>query len=406
MSRARLTWLWCSVMLAASWPSLAAAQGGPRVSVLRVDPAHEWIARDLESALAGVQVVRDPGYLAEADRRGLDPASEAAFATLIPLVGVDLVLVPRSVELDALGLEFRDGQSGQSLGRVEVPLSSGTLGSAGRAVVLAETNARLANRLPVAGDVPLDAAEDTGSVDEESAQDAASDASDAPALEVSLALGAGVGSRTVEWSVVAGSEKVDTGAFPAMGARVAIDVVTDPGFSIGPALEYQTSIGHDVTERHIGGEPYPMGIRSHHFEGAIVPTWRLGASRRLRVWAALGYAVRDLQPEVHHLLIPSFSLSGPVLRVGVRIPIVAETVEIVVAPEAQWIALVGEDLEERDVNASGWGLGAHGALEVGVGGGFFVALTLREAHVFLGSSRGEGATDVERYATLGVVREL
>jgi hypothetical protein len=130
---------------------------------------------------------------------------------------------------------------------------------------------------------------------------------------------------------------------------------------------------------------------------------RLGGPRSVSIAPALGFGVRNLRPEVHHLSTPAYSLAGPLFQLGLWFPL-GERLALRLAPEAQWL-LVGEGLRERGVEGSGVGLGGEAALSVALSDGLELELSFREAHALL-SGGGTSASDGERFATLRAVGTL
>jgi hypothetical protein len=369
--------LWC-----------AAAPASAQVAVLRVDPAAEALCAALESALTDADLVADPGYFAQARDQGLDPSAPATFEMLIPLLGLRLAVVPLSADEQSVQVELRDGRTGASLGGAAIPLDRGLLGFVGRHTLRREVFRRL-------GGPPAEGGAQQAPEVEESSDEPAAEAADTErTLVVQLVGGFGAGMRTLDWPAEGELLGVETGWFAAyeLDARFAFRV--SESFTLGPELSYQSSLAHEIRETHEAAPAENVGIRSHRFASLLVATF--GEADGLQVAPALGYGARNLRPEVHHLLTPSYSIAGPIARVALRLAL-GESVALQLAPEAQWV-LVGDELEAEGVQATGVGVGGEASLTLAFSGTLAIELGYREAHALLSAAEGS-ATDVERFVT-------
>jgi hypothetical protein len=213
--------------------------------------------------------------------------------------------------------------------------------------------------------------------------------------------GLGVGTRDLEWPTQGETLAVQTGAFIAVELGATVAIALSNAVALGPEFAYQTSLDHEVKEEHISGQAQTIAIRAHRFEGLLAVTFRFGERGGFRITPALGYGVRNLRPEVHHLLIPSYSLAGPLARVTLRIPL-AESVALRLGPELQYV-LVGDELEEHGVESNGLAFGGDAALELALSASVAVELTFREAHALMRSALGTDSADVERFTTVRLV---
>jgi hypothetical protein len=227
------------------------------------------------------------------------------------------------------------------------------------------------------------------------AQDEAS--SEQPRLGLRVFGGLGVGMRSLDWPGAGETLALRTGAFFALDVGASFWLVPSERFWIGPALVYQTSVGSTIEETHIAGSPDTLGVRVHRFEGMLVATFLLGSSGGFRIAPELGYGLRNLRPEVHHLLTPSYTLAGPLLRLGLRIPL-GERLALRIAPELQWI-VVGDALEEQGMKASGIGFGGELAFELALSRRLSIELVARYAHASLQGDAGESGVDGEQFVT-------
>lgn len=222
-----------------------------------------------------------------------------------------------------------------------------------------------------------------------------------PALGLRLFAGAGVGGRNFEWPGNGERLAVQTGAFAAVDLGLSFWLAASERLWIGPALTYQSSLGAQVDEAHIAGASDELAIRSHRFEGLLAMTVRLGQEGGFWIVPAVGYGLRNMRPEVHHLLTPTTTLAGPLLRLAVRIPIGA-TFALRIAPELQWI-LVVEQLEDLGLHDSGVAFGAELGVEVAVGGDLSVEVAAHGSQARVSSELGATAVDGEQIVTARVV---
>jgi hypothetical protein len=385
----------------------AAGSASAQVAVLRVDPAAETLCQDLELALAEFGIAPDPGYFAEAQRRGLDPSSDEALTLLTPPLQVQLAVVPQASDARSVTVEFRDGTSGAPLGTARIPFERGALGTRGSRLLIDRVRELLAARADTAQPPPLQSdapaepeAEPDAEAEPESEPEADGDEHET-GLIARAYTGIGLGTRDLEWPSSGEMRVVETGAFVAVEAGAAFALALSDALALGPELVYQTSLDHEIDEEHIAGETQHMGIRAHRFEALLSLTVGVGKSRNFRIAPALGYGVRALHPEVHHLLTPSYSLTGPLVRITLRIPF-GDSLALRLAPELQYL-LVGDALEELGVSSSGFAFGGDAALELTLSTHLAIELTFRQANAIMSSALGPDSTDVERFASLRVV---
>jgi hypothetical protein len=370
-ARAAYVLVW-ALLTASAFGSRALAQ----VVVIRVEPAAEPMCAALENALSAWGITQDPGYFAEAQRQGLDPAGEVALAQLIPPLNARLAVVPLASDGASVSIDFRDGATGASLGGARLALQHGEVDAG----ALREAVEQRIGPPPTAAGV-----------------DAAVPADDRLAMDMRVTGGAGFGARTLLWPQNGETWSVETGLFPALDLAMSFRLVFSSALALGLDLAYQTSIGAQIEENHVAGSTETLRVRSSHF-GALLAL-ALGG-QGFRVTPALGYATRGLRPEVHHLLTPSYSLAGPLAQVGVRIPL-GSSFAFRLAPEAQYV-FVGQGLRERGVASTGFSLGGEVALELAASGALTLELCGRWSRVWLGT----GASDTERFVTARIVWQL
>jgi hypothetical protein len=370
------------------------ASAHAQTAVLRVDPAAEALCAAVEQQLTDAQLVRDPGYFAEARSLGLAPAADATLEVITPLLGLRLAVVPLSADDHKVNVDFRDGRSGASLGMVGIPLENGLFGELGRSALRREVFQRLGGA-PPAQPPAAEGDELGGEVGGEVADDAS--APSESSMSVDAAIGFGVGTRELEWPADGQAQRVETGMFAAYELAARFAWRLSESVELGPELVYQSSLSHELEETHTAAPKETVGVRSHRFAGLLALTFRLGDSGTFSIAPALGYGARSLRPDVHHLLTPSYSLAGPIIRLAIGIGF-GENVSLSLAPEAQLI-VVGDELEEEGIDPSGIALGGEAELRVSVSQAVAIGLTFRQSHALLTAGAGS-ATDVERFITM------
>jgi len=364
-----------------------AAVAHAQVAVLRIDPEAEAVCRDVERALQGVGVVPDPGYLEEARRQDMDPTSDGALELITPLLQIKLAVVPLFVDDATIEVEYRDGGTGARLGKASIPRERGKLGATGRAQlrsdVVTQLGALLEGSAEPEGDSPAP---------DQEAADAAP-----RSIRAVIRMGMGIGMRDVEWTLDGETQSVAMGAFPAVDLGLAFAFRLNDTLSFVPALSYQSSLFfHEVEETRTAAPSEKVGVRAHRFAATLGLAIRLGGDKSASITPALGLGVRNLRPEAHHLSTPAFSLAGPLLQLGVHLPI-TDVLSLQLVPEAQYL-FVGEGLRERDVESNGLSLGGELAIAYEIIAPLALELAYRESHALLSAVDGD-AGDVERFVT-------
>jgi hypothetical protein len=383
---------WCcaafALLACSGWGAAALAQ----VVVVRVDPAAEPTCEAIEASLEDWGISPDLGYFAEAQRLGMHPNSDAALERLIPPLAARLALVPRAGDDSEATIDFRDGATGASLGAIEVPLVNGKFERTGARTLRKAVAEQIGPPPTAAGSESAPESESDGLAPHGEAT------SEGVGVIVRVSGGAGFGARTLEWPASGETLAVETGLFAAVDLGASFAVALGSSVSLGLEFSYQTSVAAEVEETHIAGASDSLGIRAHRFDAVFAAAF--GGSG-FRVTPALGYTVRGLRPEVHHLLTPSYSLAGPILKVGFRIPF-TDSFALRAVPEAQYV-IVGDELEELGVAGSGFGLGGELALEIQVSSTLALELSGKAMRAWLASPAGSDATDTGEFATARLV---
>lgn len=265
-----------------------------------------------------------------------------------------------------------------------------------------DDEAEVAQPDAVEDEADADAAGDPDAADN-AAEDAASSDASTSADELAtwtmqLMAETGIGMREVELPRDGLLFQVSTGVFPALGLGFTIDHHPSKRFSIGLSARYQSSIGLVLTEQLTDGTKHPRNTRSHHFEIGLAPMLRLGDTG-WAIYGALGYALSELDPE-NHLVTPSYHLGGPFARVGLQLPLGAQSVRLRLESDGQLVMQMGDELLALGAETRGLGVGASAALDVSLGGRWTVAATFRELRYWLGTRQGPSFTDSARFVTV------
>lgn len=210
--------------------------------------------------------------------------------------------------------------------------------------------------------------------------------------------GAGMGTRSFEWPAAGERRAVATGLFAALELGIWFLIGLSDTVALGPAFAYQTSIAQEVDETHIAGQPDTLRIRAHRFDATFAV--QVGSRSGFQVTPAVGVAMHNLRPEVHHLLTPNYSLVGPVFRIAFRIPI--GPIALRIAPEAHWL-VTDDPLAEIGVRGGGPAAGAELALEIPLVRMLALEFTARDVRAWLASREGSKATDTGFFATTRLV---
>jgi len=381
--------------------SIAEDQGAQaaRTATLMVLAARDTpdaVLRDARALLAEAGTLVDPdGYEREARARGLPPESAEAMAAILPITHPELSLVvvvgvnsptrPTLVSLayhDPFGLRMLDEDH---------PIAGGVMTGSARVRALAEARLALAVvTRPVGGLQEVGG----GVVPGERAPGLA--------VHVGVAAGAGIGTRDFELATGTGVLALGTTVFPAAAMQLSVDVEpTARGQeTLGFDLEYQTSFGLVTTDMRVDGSLRETGSRSqrivaglrllHRFDEALdAPSLTLSLA-----WSALSFS------SIAPVTLPDYGLQGPVLAIGVIVPFAGGAASLVLVPEAQWVALVGDSLGALGASPNGFALGGSARLRVRLLDQLFGELAVRESHAFLEAASPGGGRDVERFATV------
>ncbi len=370
----------------------------PSVLVVARRGTPEALVDDVRELLVQAgQLVDASDYEREARSRGLPAESAEALAAILPdtLPELDLVVVVganRPSRATLVSLVYHD-RFGLEILEEEHSIRGNLMTDESRVRVLAEVRLALAvTTRPRGGLSALG-----GGV-------APGEASASLAVHVGIEAGAGMGTREFSVPTAEGILGLDTAIFPSAAVQLSIDVEpTARGqLTLGADVEYLSSFALVTTDQRVDGTLRETSSRSQ----------RIGASFRLvqRVEPALdtvsfavslGWSALSFTSEAP-VSLPDYTLQGPVLALGVLLPVPGGALSFALVPEGQWIVDVGGALSALGVAQSGAAVGGSARVRVRLVDELFADLTYRESHAFLSASGG-GGSDVERFVTLRAV---
>lgn len=399
-------------LVAGAWPAVAvaqdapaAAEGGegevdfPSVLVVARRDTPDVLVYDVESFLGeACQLVDGSDYLREARSRGLAPDSAEAMAAILPEMhpGLDLVVVVganRRTRATLVSLHYHDRHGFQILDE-EHSIRGNILTEESRARVLAEVRLGLAVITRPRGGL----SELGGGV-------APGQAAPGLAVHVGIAAGAGFGTRELVANTRSGTVGLATAFFPAAAVQLAVDVEpTARGqLTIGADAEFLTSFALVSADRRIDGTVRETASRSQRIAAGLRVHYRLESSLdAVSLGVGLAWSALTFSSEAP-VSLPDYTLQGPVLSLGVTIPVAGRLLTFSLAPEAQWIVDVGSGLTAIGVSSTGAAVGGSARIRLRILDELFADVTYRESHAFLSTENGQGGADVERFGTLRFV---
>jgi hypothetical protein len=221
------------------------------------------------------------------------------------------------------------------------------------------------------------------------------------ATTATLDVGVGTTQRVINFAVADGQRKLDTGFVPALHLALAARFGDRTFF--GFSMAYQSSVWAAVAQ----SAPNPRSpalsttIQSHRLSVGILPGLRLGdAPDSSSLALFLGYGVRAFASIVE-LLVPRYTLHGPVARLDFELPLFAAKLVLRVAPEVQLIVSQTNDLRQAArTQSTGFALGAEASVRFYVADWIALALSYRESHASVSSAWTSPFEDVERFAVI------
>jgi hypothetical protein len=201
------------------------------------------------------------------------------------------------------------------------------------------------------GETGYDSGEDatTGGEDEELAP---------RILQVDGIVGLGLGQRAVDLPTQSGLRQLDVGPFLVVDGAVRSRFRFSESFHLLAGLRYLTAVALTAESTPATGVAQSVPLRSQYFEALAGPQVRLGSNAETAPWLGfgLGYATQDLRGLIE-ITMPRYTLSGPLARVDVRIPLSRGKIMVWLAPEAQWLAVVDSTLTRPHTASSGFSAG-------------------------------------------------
>jgi hypothetical protein len=199
---------------------------------------------------------------------------------------------------------------------------------------------------------------------------------------------------------------LETGLAPALNLRLS-GRISDQQHFLRVRVGYQTSTGIAAGDRLrvLTTGPATTPVRSHRFEAGIAPGLWLGSSPGgAALGLFIGYGVRALG-SVAELLIPRFTLHGPMFRVELELPL-SQLWSLRVAPEGHLIISMTEDLRRAGaLDKVGMAYGGEASLQVRVFSRASLRASYRESHAYAraGTAANAHFVDVERYLVVDAV---
>ena len=230
---------------------------------------------------------------------------------------------------------------------------------------------------------------------------AAQDTSD-EGVTLTLAAAGGITERVIEYEGMSGPYRLNTGWVPALGIRLKVASIFDPVL-LALSVHYETSV-NAVGAQYSPVPDSPPGltsIRSHRLEGGVSAAAYFGGHEDpLLASLFVGYGLRALG-SVADLQVPRFTLHGPLLRLELKIPLVARLLWLRLAPEGQLIAYITTALaREANIDQYGYAIGGEASVGLQLVEKLALRLEYRESHAFAHSAERDPFNDVERYLLL------
>lgn len=378
----------------------------PRVLVVVGPRVHDAVASQVNDVLRGVaEVIDGRGFVRRAQREGLRPTSDTAYERLLAEENAALVVelqVGRIRFIQTVRIVYREGRGGFVLLETQHPLSGLRLLGAERRRLADEVRLALAVTTRPPGSAPSSTIADE--MREQSDDRPRDEDTPGSVVEVEIAAGAGMGTRSFELPTQAGEVRLDTTPFPAarldLGLHVRPNV--DSRLRAGFALSYATSIGLRTTDRRIDGSTRETGSRSQRLDAQVDLDFRLQDARdAVELTVGLGWTLRRFSSEAP-VTLPDFGLGGPRLELGVRIPLLDGRLVLHAAPDLQLLVRASDALRDAGLDGASVAIGGGASISYRLADALRARLTYRESHALLGSERGDGR-DVDRYLALQLV---
>lgn len=228
-------------------------------------------------------------------------------------------------------------------------------------------------------------------------------ADEEPTAYARLSAGVGVGARSISIPSEGAVGTIDTGLFAAVEVGISLAYRASDTVDLGLHALYQTSLFHSIDERQ-PGTIRNRDVRVHRLDVGLAPTLWLDGDGTVGVTLGAGYGVSDFRP-AGHLTVPTFTLAGPYARATLFVEVVPDLLGLSLAPEAQWILSVGEELTAMAIAGTGVSLGIQAAVRLQIDS-WGLQLVYRERHASLDGVPDGRLSDVSRFATLRLEKRL
>jgi len=221
---------------------------------------------------------------------------------------------------------------------------------------------------------------------------------------VAIRFGVGVGSgmHAVELPTELGARRVPMSSFAAFDLSLELHATPSSGFAPGVRLQYHSSLGYTLTETSKDGTKQSSPARSHEVLLDALGNIYFGEPRfDASMYYGLGYAVQNLRTDFD-LELPDYTLGGPHLLLGLRIPFASGHVLLTLSPDLCVLVQVSPALVRRATESIGYAIGAEAELAVHVSGAFALRVQYRETRASMASTYRGSFSDTKRFITTGV----
>jgi hypothetical protein len=235
----------------------------------------------------------------------------------------------------------------------------------------------------------------------------ASAASAQDTVQMLVQAGTGVTQRSISMPTEQGRISLASSLSPAIDVRAVARVLFEHGF-VRLRVGYQSSLGLHADDRlrlAVAGQA-SSAVRSHRFEGGVAPgLWLGGGPGSAALSLDVAYGLRAFS-SVAPLVLPRFTLHGPLTRLELELPLIADRLWFQLAPEVQvLIAYSGELSRVAHVYGPGVAFGGEASFVLRLVPSIAVRLSYREshAHIAANSLENTGFEDRERYLLADVL---
>lgn len=374
----------------------------PRLLLVAARRTPRGLLAQISDTLQGVvEVVDDAAFARQARRQGLPPESHEAFEANLAEQNVELAVVVsqgRRRGRSTVVLTYREGEGGFVLLEEEHPLGGNRLTeeiverirSEVRLALAALTRPEGSEGAPAAPVLPVQPDSDEP------------ETTPGGVVRVAISAGGGIGARQFLLPTTSGDIRLSTSIFPAARLRLGIDGRSRPDarFSYGAHLTYLSSVGLRTTDSGLGGSRQTPS-RAQRIDAGLRFGYRFAdPTESAGLSVELGYSLRRFASEAA-VTLPDFSLSGPRLALGLRVPLFDGRLAFVLLPEVHFLVAIDEALRDQGIKSFALGVGGEARIAVRLIDALFVELSYRESHALLTSPRGD-AEDIERFGALSI----